>query len=118
MDYQRHIKRLPFWIRKPAEELSNVIYKKEGKELFAVGINQNGYIIHRPILYAHFYKRKLSTKTCNMSNYIIRPNTFIDNFRISKATLFYHSNHPSTYYQKLLRKIKNYINRYFHLRAK
>ena len=118
-DYTKHQDRLSFWHRKPSEEeLHHVIYLKNNITLHAVGVTKQGKLLQRPILYAHFYKRKLSIKTSNVSAYIIRPNTFINERKITKLYLLYYSHHPSIYYHKYLQKIKNRLNRYFHLDLK
>lgn len=91
IEYTNHIDRLPFWVRKPAEELNHVVYEKCGIDLYAVGINREGNVIKRPILYTHFYKREFAFKTNDLRQYIIRPNVFIEYKKPSKIYLFFYS---------------------------
>lgn len=107
--YQKQLNRLPFLQRKPSGDLHNIIYHKQGINLYTIGINENGFIESRPILYVHFYKRKLSIKLENRIQYIIRPNAFIPYRKLNKILLYIYSHHLSIYWDY----IKYRINRKF-----
>lgn len=111
--YQLHKKRLPFLKRQPGGDLNNAIFYKNNADLYIIGTNENGNIEKRPILYAHFYKRKLSINTTNLSKYIIRPNALIQYKSPNKVLLYFYSHHPSIYWNytryRLNRKLNNMI---------
>ena len=75
-------------------ELNDNPYIKDGISLYSVGTNKKGEIIKTPILYAHFYKRKFTIKTSNMTSYIIYPNNFDDIKKISGISLRWYANNP------------------------
>ncbi len=113
--YQNHLERLPFWRREHTEEMKDVIYLKEGINLYAVGVNSKGSIIKKPVLYAHFIKRKFSIKTDNTENYMIYPDVFSPPpFMLSKLTIKWYANNPIGWlkrkWQNLLQRLKRRIN--------
>lgn len=105
IEYTNHIGKLPFWVRKPADELNHVVYKKKDVDLYAVGINSKGNIVERPILYAHFYKRKFDVDTNNLGQYIIRPNVFMKYKKLSKMKLLYYSLALKVRFNRILERI-------------
>ena len=105
--YINHQDRLPFWHREPAEELYHVVYLKDKTGLYAIGITPQGKLIQRPILYAHFYKRELHIYTTNLTEYIIRPNAFVNKHKINKWKLKFYTYNPQIYIYKYFQKVKN-----------
>lgn len=112
--YQNHVERLPFWKRKKSEELRNVVYVKDGIDLYAVGTNAKGDIVKHPIMYAHFYKRKFSLKTTNLQSYMIYPNVFSERKPLNKFLIKWYANNPclSLYlkWSKFMSKIRRILN--------
>ena len=113
--FQDHLKRLPFLNRDKGGDIHNIIYRKVGAKLYAVGNTDSGAIINNEILYAHFYKRNLAIYTRNLKHYCIRPNAIVNDFVINNITLRYNANHPSIYFNyclyRICRKISTIKNR-------
>ena len=108
--YQNHLDRLPFLMRGPQGDLHSIIYRKNGIDLFSIGINEDGNIEKRSILYAHFYKRRLSVKTQNNVQYIIRPNAFINDRKLNKWLISFHSHHPNVYWSYIKYRTNRKLN--------
>ena len=108
--YQNHVDRLLFWKRKKSDEINNIVYIKDGISLYSVGINKKGEIIKTPILYVHFYKRKFTIKTTNMTSYMIYPNTFDDIKKISGISLRWYANNPLLYLKTKICSVFSRIN--------
>lgn len=111
--YQNHIDRLPFWRRQPSEAIKHVIYLKEGEDLYSIGIDSVGNIIKRPILYAHFYKRKFKIKTSNTENYIIYPNVFADCIKLNKLNIRWLATNPFARLEQIKTRVISKIKRVF-----
>lgn len=112
--FQKHLKRLPFFYREPGGDLQNIVYRKDGIKLTAIGTNDNGEIEERSFLYVHFYKRILDVKTDNLIQYIICPNMFVSYRKLNRILLLYYSHHPSIYWKYVKQQI---IQKYFRLRG-
>ena len=110
--------RFPFWKRKKDHDLHKIIYFKKCDKLYKVGLNENGKIEQKEILYAHFFKRNLHFHTSNVSEYIIRPNAIDDIKEITPNLLRWYSVHPELFVDKIKIKIKNRLYRHFHIQIR
>lgn len=104
--------RLKFWKRIDSVYLNNVIYKKQGEKLYALGI-VDGHISEREILYVHLQKRNFRYLTNSYSNFLIRPNTFFNNRKMDKIHLWMYPYYWDVNCQLISVKIRNRLKRYF-----
>lgn len=104
--YQNWLSEYPFWKRMPGNDLRYKVYKKDGVNLYVVGVNDNNTIEERNILYVHFYKRHLHAQTDCLSKYIICPDKIISTRRITNSFLWINYYNRMEYVHRQLGRVK------------
>ena len=88
---------LPCWRRVPTAPMRQIIYRKDGLKLYAVGLYRGKGVCYEEILYAHFIKRPFQRFCQEKEHYIIVPNSFIPDRPITQRFLFFTVLRPEPY---------------------
>lgn len=88
---------LPCWRRVPTAPMRQIIYRKDGIKLYAVGLYRGKGVCYEEILYAHFIKRPFQRFCQEKEHYIIVPNSFILDRPITQRFLFFTVLRPEPY---------------------
>lgn len=103
--YLKHIERLPFFRREETGDINNIVYVKDGINLYMIGTNKSGQLIKLPILYVHFYKRKFDIKTDCLDNYMICPNVFCNVKSLNNFNVRWYATNPLFYIKLKLKRL-------------
>ena len=85
--YARMSDEFPCWKREPGPYLRCTVYQKRGVKLFEVGLDEQGQIAEREVLYAHFSKRQVKVKEQGREQYLLIPNAIIPDRKLTPCYL-------------------------------